>query len=132
LYVALPLLPVVAVPVTTAPLAFVIGKDTNFRGLTIFDNVIYLSKGSGGNGVNTVYFIDTIGNACPSGVGVPQAGATLPTAGIPFDPALLQTDGVTPYNMCILKGFNTTLAKTTTDVFPFGMVCGLQYRVHCG
>ena len=33
------------------------GKDTNFRGLTIHNNVIYLTKGSGGNGVNTVYFI---------------------------------------------------------------------------
>ena len=30
-------------------------------------------------------------------------------------------DGVTPYNMCILKGFNTILAKTTTNVFPFGV-----------
>ena len=99
-----------------------VGKDTNFRGLTIFDNVIYLTKGSGGNGVNTVYFIDTTGNACPSGgVGLPQSGATLPTTGLPFDPALLQTQGVTPYNMCILKGFNTTLAKTTTNVFPFGL-----------
>jgi hypothetical protein len=99
-----------------------VGKDTNFRGLTIFNNVIYLTKGSGSNGVNTVYFIDTTGNACPSGgVGLPQSGATLPTAGIPFDPTLLQTEGVAPYNMCILKGFNTVLAKTTTDVFPFGM-----------
>ncbi len=44
-----------------------VGKDTNFRGLTVFNNVIYLTKGSGGNGVNTVYFIDTTGNACPSG-----------------------------------------------------------------
>lgn len=30
-----------------------IGKDTNFRGLTVFNNVIYTTKGSGGNGVNT-------------------------------------------------------------------------------
>ena len=44
-----------------------IGKDTNFRGLTIHDNVVYYTKGSGGNGVNTVYFIDTTGSACTSG-----------------------------------------------------------------
>ena len=31
------------------------GKDTNFRGLTIFNNTLYVSKGSGGNGINTVY-----------------------------------------------------------------------------
>ena len=58
-----------------------IGKDTNFRGLTIFDNVIYLTKGSGSNGVNTVYFIDTTGTACPTGVGLPTKGAVLPPPG---------------------------------------------------
>jgi hypothetical protein len=34
-----------------------IGKDTNFRGLTIFNNVLYYTKGSGSNGVNTVLSI---------------------------------------------------------------------------
>jgi len=97
-----------------------IGKDTNFRGLTIYNNVVYFTKGSGGNGVNTVYFIDTTGTACPSGVGVPAAGAKLPTSPIAYNPALLQTEGVTPYNMCVLKGFPTTLAKTST-AFPFGL-----------
>jgi hypothetical protein len=97
-----------------------IGKDTNFRGLTIFDNVVYYTKGSGGNGVNTVYFIDTTGTACPDGVGLPAPGAPLPTSPIAYNPALLQSDGVTPYNMCVLKGFPTTLAKTTTS-FPFGI-----------
>jgi hypothetical protein len=99
-----------------------IGKDTNFRGLTIFDNVVYLTKGSGGNGINTVYFIDTTGNACPgTGVGVPEPGAQLPTSPIAYDPTLLQTEGVTPYNMCILKGFPTVLAKNATTGFPFGV-----------
>ncbi len=98
-----------------------VGKDTNFRGLTIFSNVIYLTKGSGSNGVNTVYFIDTTGKACPSGVGLPQPGAKLPTAPIPFSQPLLQSEGVTPYNMCVLKGFTTTLAKSTMTSFPFGL-----------
>jgi hypothetical protein len=97
-----------------------IGKDTNFRGLTISNNVVYYTKGSGSNGINTVYFIDTTGTACPNGVGIPQPGATLPTSPIAYNPALLQTEGVTPYNMCILKGFPTTLAKTST-AFPFGI-----------
>ena len=104
-----------------------VGKDTNFRGLTVYNNVVYLTKGSGGNGVNTVYFIDTTGNACPgTGVGVPQPNALLPTAPIAYDPALLQSEGVTPYNMCILKGFPTNLAsgkpKGSPAVrFPFGI-----------
>lgn len=103
------------------------GKDTNFRGLTVFNNVIYVTKGSGGNGINTVYFIDNSGfdangkpQACPNGVGVPTATATLPTAPIPYNAASLQTLGVTPYNMCVLKGFPTNLAKTATT-FPFGV-----------
>ena len=95
-----------------------IGKDTNFRGLTVHDNVVYLSKGSGGNGVNTVYFIDTTGRACPSGVGLPVPGAPLPTTPISYDPATLQAQGLAT-NMCILKGFPTALKSTTS--FPFGM-----------
>ncbi len=97
-----------------------IGKDTNFRGLTISDNVVYFTKGSGSNGVNTVYFIDTTGTACPSGSGLPQPGAALPTSPIAYNAADLQTAGVTPYNMCVLQGFPTTLAKTST-AFPFGL-----------
>jgi hypothetical protein len=103
-----------------------IGKDTNFRGLTIFENVLYFTKGSGGNGVNTVYFIDTTGTACPTptggagGVGLPIKGAVLPPTGIAFNPSNLQTLGVYPYNMCILKGFPADLNSTNVD-FPFGL-----------
>jgi hypothetical protein len=96
-----------------------IGKDTNFRGMTIYDNVLYYTKGSGGNGVNTVYFVDTTGKACPNGVGLPVPGASLPRSPIAYDPTLLQTEGVAPTNMCILKGFPTALKSTTS--FPFGI-----------
>jgi hypothetical protein len=103
-----------------------VGKDTNFRGLTIFDNVIYYTKGSGGNGINTVYFVDTSGFdatgkplACPNGAGLPRPSANLPTSPIIYDASVLQTKGVTPYNMCILKGFPTAI-KTKTS-FPFGI-----------
>lgn len=98
-----------------------IGKDDNFRGLTVFDNVLYYTKGSGSNGVNTVYFVDTTGTACPNGVGVPAPGAKLPTSPLAYDPATLQTTGL-PSNMCILKGFPTTLAKASSSTaFPFGL-----------
>ena len=103
-----------------------LGKDDNFRGLTIFGNVLYYTKGSGGNGVDTVYFVDASGTnsagqplACPQGVGVPAASAALPSAPLTV-PATLQTTGL-PGNMCVLKGFNTTLAKTSTNSFPFGL-----------
>ncbi len=96
-----------------------VGKDTNFRGLTVFDNVVYYTKGSGGNGVNTVYFVDTTGHACPTGVGLPVPGAQLPTSPLAYDPSKLQTQGLTPNDMCILKGFPTALKSTTS--FPFGI-----------
>lgn len=95
-----------------------VGKDDNFRGLTVYNNVVYYTKGSGGNGVNTVYFVDTTGNACPKGVGVPSSSATLPTAPFSaYDPAT-----GTPNNMCILNGFPTLSNKNGTPVnYPFGI-----------
>jgi hypothetical protein len=115
-----------------------VAKDDNYRGLAIEDTVLYYTKGSGSNGVNTVYFVDTTGKACPTGTGLPQSGATLPTsANVLYytpaaAPAIVKTKkgvttttanpGLTPDNMCILKGFPTTLASTTTkSMFPFGM-----------
>ena len=98
-----------------------IGKDDNFRGLTIFNNVVYFSKGSGGNGVNTVYFIDTTGSACPSGVGLPASSANLPTSPLAYNLATLQTSGL-PSNMCILSGFPAIPnSKAKTVAFPFGL-----------
>ena len=98
-----------------------VGKDDNFRGLTIFDNVVYFSKGSGSNGVNTVYFIDTTGSACPNGVGLPSSSASLPTTSLAYNLAALQTTGL-PNNMCILKGFPAiTNSKAKTVAFPFGL-----------
>jgi hypothetical protein len=98
-----------------------IGKDDNFRGLTIFDNVLYYTKGSGSNGVNTVYFVDTTGMACPNGVGLPVHGAALPATPLTYDPSALQTSGL-PSNMCILAGFPSTPNKTATvTAYPFSL-----------
>jgi hypothetical protein len=115
--------PVASFSVTELPKtkADKIGKDDNFRGLTLFDNVLYFSKGSGSNGVNTVYFVDTTGKACPNGIGLPATGAGLPTTPLtpPSDPS---TDGL-PNNMCILSGFPAVANKnqTTVTAFPFGI-----------
>jgi hypothetical protein len=69
------------------------GKDNNFRGETIFNNSLYVTKGSGGNGINTVYQVTVPG-------GLPTA-ATAPNAQI------------TP-----LPGFPTFLANTKPGAFP--------------
>ena len=74
------------------------GKDDNFRGLTIFNNTLYATKGSGGNGIDTVYQIGPAG--------------TLPT---------LATAATTP--ITILPGLPTALATNATAAsdYPFGI-----------
>ena len=71
-----------------------VGKDNNFRGETIFNNTLYVTKGSGSNGINSVYQVGTAG--------------TLPTANAPIT---------------ILPGFPTNLASSTTGTVyhPFGI-----------
>ena len=73
------------------------GKDTNFRGTTIFNNTLYVTKGSGGNGINTVY---QVGSA-----GILPTGTAAQLAAVPIT---------------ILPGFPNTLASTGTN-FPFGL-----------
>jgi hypothetical protein len=72
------------------------GKDNNFRGLTIFDNTLYVTKGSGSNGVNTVYQVGYAGSL-PTLATAPSAPVT------------------------ILPGLPTTLAKNADATNPFGI-----------
>ncbi len=97
-----------------------VGKDDNFRGITLFKNVLYFTKGSGGNGVNTVYFVDTTGKACPNGTGLPAAGATAPTT--PLSYTLPLPAAGLPNNMCVLNGFPTTSNKVVNPInYPFAL-----------
>jgi hypothetical protein len=69
-------------------------KDNNFRGETIFNNTLYVSKGSGSNGIDTVYQVGSYGSL--------PAGSS--------------------NSISILPGLNTGLAKTDTDgPHPFGI-----------
>src|SRR5262249_7174861 len=78
------------------------GKDDNFRGETIFNNTLYVTKGSGGNGIDTVSQVGTAG--------------TLPTAADAAN---------TP--ITILPGLPSGLAANfkpgdpATEFFPFGI-----------
>lgn len=76
------------------------GKDNNFRGLTIFGNNVYVSKGSGSNGANTVYQVDTAG--------------TLPTAAT-------TAGGNLGVPITILPGFPGSPDSANTSHFPFGI-----------
>ena len=67
-------------------------KDNNFRGLTLFNDHLFFTKGSGGNGINSVYTVS----------------GGLPTTG--------------NQTISILKGFPATAATaqgTATTVSPF-------------
>jgi len=44
------------------------GKDDNFRGMTVFNNTLFVTKGSGSNGVNTVYQVGATGALANGGV----------------------------------------------------------------
>jgi hypothetical protein len=69
-----------------------VGKDSNFRGLTQYNGNLYFSKGSGSNGIDTVY---TVSNpSLPTG----SAGT-----------------------ISVLPGFPTSPAKTSPDYTPFGL-----------
>lgn len=74
-------------------------KDNNFRGLTINNNQLYFTKGSGGNGIDSVY---TVTSNVPGG---------LPT--------------LSGQTISILKGFPTTAATAQNNpvspFLPFGL-----------
>src|SRR6202040_3655093 len=81
------------------------GKDDNFRGMTIFHDTLYVTKGSGGNGINTVYQVGSAGGL-PSG-----DTATLAAVPIPILPGLPDT---------LATGLSSTGAPTPV-AFPFGI-----------
>ena len=58
------------------------GKDDNFRGVTEFAGALYFTKGSGSNGIDTVYTVDalpTLANAASTTISI--------VPGFPTDPA---------------------------------------------
>lgn len=75
------------------------GKDDNLRGLTLYNGTLYVAKGSGSKGIDTVY---QVGNT----------PGTLPTPGTAANTTI-----------SVLPGFPTTLASNTTvpSAHPFGL-----------
>jgi hypothetical protein len=92
------------------------GKDDNFRGITEYRGALYFTKGSGSNGVQTVYTV-TNGTQYPATLipapdeGDPAAGDVLPTVA---DAGLLAVQ--------ILNGFPTDSSRATGgDFAPFAL-----------
>ncbi|MBB5410695.1 hypothetical protein HDG34_004651 [Paraburkholderia sp. HC6.4b] len=99
---------IASLPTTPATAADKTGKDANYRGLFVGpDGTMYVSKGSGGNGVNTVYQVGATG-ALANGGKLPQNAATTIVPGFP---TALAT------NLTAL----TSPSQVTGTVYPFGM-----------
>lgn len=82
------------------------GKDDNYRGITIYNNTLYITKGSGGNGINTVYQVGAQG-VLPSG-----DVATLAKVPITILPGFPNT---------LAAGADPTTGATTPVLYPFGI-----------
>src|SRR3984957_17007778 len=94
-------------PFTGSPYALdKAGKDNNYRGITIFKNTLYVTKGSGGNGINTVYQVGNVG-VLPSG-----DVATLATVPITILPG---------FPVTLAAGADPTTGAVTPVAYPFGI-----------
>lgn len=87
------------------------GKDDNFRGMTVFNNTLYVTKGSGSNGVDTVYQVGNVGDlANPS-----------------FDPSKAKITIMPGFNAVsekVIEGAKDANGKLVTPngtVHPFGI-----------
>jgi hypothetical protein len=96
------------------------GKDDNFRGETIFNNTLYVTKGSGGNGIDTVYQVGTAGSL-PT---FANAG-TLPISILPGLPTTLATNLTSVDSTTVTNGqYNSSFDSGTgsaTELYPFGI-----------
>jgi hypothetical protein len=106
------------------------GKDNNFRGITEYNGALYFTKGSGSNGVQTVY---TVVNAPQSPAGSvpapnsgPAAGNVLPTLANAGQQAIV-----------ILNGFPTDSARASLadgtsggDYTPFALFFANDHTVY--
>jgi hypothetical protein len=68
------------------------GKDNNYRGVTEYGGALYFTKGSGSNGINTVYTVTslpTVADAATTQISI--------VPGFPTDPAKVTGGNFTPF-----------------------------------
>jgi hypothetical protein len=86
------------------------GKDNNYRGVTEYRGALYFTKGSGSNGIDTVYTVDTLptlANAASTTIKI--------VPGFPTDPAKSSGGDFTPFavffaNPTTMEGFGQRAA----------------------
>ena len=96
------------------------GKDNNYRGLTEFDGALYFTKGSGSNGMDTVYTVKslpTVANAATQTISV--------VPGFPTDSARSTGGDFTPFAVFFANA-------TTMYVTDEGTGASLDVTAHAG
>ncbi len=96
------------------------GKDNNFRGVTEYDGALYFTKGSGSNGIDTVYTVSTlptVADAASTSISV------LP--GFPTDSAKATGGNFTPFAVFFAN-------PTTLYVTDEGTGSALDAASHAG
>jgi hypothetical protein len=96
------------------------GKDNNFRGLTYYDGNLYFTKGSGSNGIDTVYTVaslPTVANAASAAITV--------VPGFPTDSAKATGGNFTPFAVFFAN-------PTTMYVTDEGTGSALDVSSHAG
>jgi hypothetical protein len=68
------------------------GKDNNYRGVTEYGGALYFTKGSGSNGIDTVYTVSSL----PTVAGAPSATISV-VPGFPTDSAKATGGNYTPF-----------------------------------
>jgi hypothetical protein len=74
------------------------GKTSNFRGLTLYNGNLYFTKGSGSNGIDTVYTVSNPGGALPTSATAASATVSV-LPGFPTDSAKVTGGNFTPFGL---------------------------------
>ena len=100
------------------------GKDSNFRGLTVFDNQLYFTKGSGSNGIDTVYTVSDPNGKLPTAADAASATISI-LPGLPTDSAKATGGNFTPFGLFFANA-------TTMYVADEGTGNALDMSSHAG
>jgi hypothetical protein len=100
------------------------GKDSNFRGLTVFDNQLYFTKGSGSNGIDTVYTVSDPNGKLPTAADAASATISI-LPGLPTDSAKTTGGNFTPFGLFFANA-------TTMYVADEGTGNALDMSSHAG
>ncbi len=120
-------------------------KDNNFRGLTVANNTVYTSKGSGSNGSNTVYQVGTAGTLAAGNTsisilpGFPTAAASTLTCTVVNCTSYFAPFGLFFANSTTLyvadEGFSGTVSDSKAGLEKWSLINGnwmLDYTLQNG